>query len=108
MTVKIDGDTIQDMKTLRGQMSILFFVATNGLVVLPDFDSLHESFSYRKELVPKPTHHTHLQCNINFKHVDKLIANRLVNGASDEEIFGKQVVQTKEEIQDTMKSDSGT
>ena len=48
MTVKITGDIIQDMKTSHGQVSILFFVATNGLVVLPDFDSLHESFSYRK------------------------------------------------------------
>ena len=61
MTVKVDGDTIQDMKTLHGQVSILFFVATNGLAVISDFDSLHESFSYRKELFPKPTHHSYLQ-----------------------------------------------
>ena len=39
-TVKIDGDAIQDMKKLHGQVSIIFFVATNGLVILPNFESL--------------------------------------------------------------------
>ena len=43
MTVKIEGDTIQDMRTLHGQESILFFVAANGLVVLPNFDYIDES-----------------------------------------------------------------
>ena len=78
VVVKIDSDVIQDMKTLHGHASILFFVASNYSVVFPDFDSLDESLSYRKELVPKPTHPSCLQFNSRFEHVDKLLANRLV------------------------------
>ena len=96
--VKIDGDTIQDMKKFHRHAWILFFVATNDLVVLPDFDSPDESSSYRKELVSKTTHHSCLQHNSHFEHVDKLLANRLVNSASDENIVGKVTVQTKEVI----------
>ena len=107
-TVKINGDTIQDMKILHGHVPILFFVAANGLVVLPDFENLDESFSCRKELVPKPTDPSQIQCNRHFACIDKLSANRLVNGASNEDIVGKLAVQTKEEIQDMMKSDSRT
>ena len=86
----------------------MFFVVANGVLVLPDFDSLPESFSYRKELVPKPTYPSYLQCNRHLQHVDKLLANRLVNGASDEDIIGKLAAQTKEEVQYMMKSDSET
>ena len=52
MKVKIEGNAIQDMKMLHGQVSILFFVATISLVVLPDFDSINKSFFYLKESVP--------------------------------------------------------
>ena len=44
----------------------------------------------------------------SLQHVDKSLANRLVDGASDEDIIGKIAAQTKEEIQDVMKSDSRT
>ena len=40
--------------------------------------------------------------------MDKLLVNRLVNGASDEYFSGKIAVETKEKIQDMIKSDSGT
>ena len=75
----------------------MFFVGTNGLVVLPDFDSLDESFSYRKEIVPKLTYPSYLQYNRYFEHDDNLLANQLVNGASNKDINGKLAVQTKEE-----------
>ena len=87
-TVKIDGDAIQDMKMLPGQASMLFFVATNCLVVLTDFDSIYESFSCRKELVPRSTHPWHLQFNRHFECVDKLLDNRLINGANGEVVVG--------------------
>ena len=86
------------MKTFHGQVNILFFVATNGLVALHDFDCIDESFSYCKELVLMPTHPSCLHCNMHFKCIDKLLANRLVNGASNEKTVGKIAVQTKEEI----------
>ena len=74
--VKIDGETIQDAKTLNRHASILFFIATNGLAVLPDFDSLDDSFSHHKELVPKTTQPSCLQFNMQFKHIDKLLSNQ--------------------------------
>ena len=80
------------MQTLHVQVSILFFVATNGLVVLLDFETLDEPFSYRKELVPKPTHPSHIQCNRHFEYIDKCLSNRLVNGATNEDVVGKLVV----------------
>ena len=106
MTVKIDGDTIQDVITLNRNASMLFFIATNGLVVFPDFDSLDESFSHHKELVTKTTQPSCLQFNRQFEHIDKLLSNQLVKSAIDENIVGKLTVQTKEEMQDMMKSDN--
>ena len=85
---------------------MLFFIVTNGLVVTPDFDSLNESFSHHKELVPKTTHPSYLQFNRKFEHIDTLLSNQLVKSAIDENIARKLTVQTKEEMQDMMKSDS--
>ena len=86
------------MNMSYGQVSILLFVATNGLVVLPDFDSIDESFSCREELVPRLTHPSCLQWNRHFEHIFKLLANRLVSGANGEDVIGKLEAQTKEEI----------
>ena len=97
-TVKIDGDSTQHMRMLCGQVSILLFFATSGLALIPDFYSGDELFSRHKELVPRLTHHSFLQCNRHFECINKLLANRLVNGASDKDIVGELSVQPKKEI----------
>ena len=90
--VKIDGDTIQDVTSLNRHESMLFVIATNGLVVLPGFDSLNDSFSYHKELVPKTTHPLYLQFNSHLEHVDKLLSNQLLKSAIDENVAKKLTV----------------
>ena len=88
--------TQHKIKILRWLVSILFYVATNGLIVLPNFESIDEYFSYRKELVPTPTHPSHHLCNRQFEYIEKRLSNRLACGASDEDVVETLVIQTKE------------
>ena len=86
------------MKILHGQVPILFFVTTNGLVALLNVESIDESFSYSKELVLWPTRPSCYLHDRHFKHIDKLLANGVRSSASDEDVIGKMTTQTKEEI----------
>ena len=106
-TLEIEDDTIQDMKILHRQVPILFFITTNGLVVLLDFESADESLSYYKELILRPTHHSYYLCNRCFEYIDKLLANGLRSSAREEDVIRKMETQTKEEIKDMTKLDSG-
>ena len=47
-SLQIKGDTIQDMTLLYNNIVMLIFVATSGLVTLPDFDKLDENFTFLK------------------------------------------------------------
>lgn len=46
-------------------------------------------------------------CNRYFKHIDKLLANGLKSSSRDKNIIRKLATQTKKDIKDMMKLDSG-
>ena len=55
-----------------------------------------------------PTHPSYYMHNRHFECVDKLLANRLSNRASDGATIGKLAVQSKEDIEEMIKSESVT
>ena len=58
-TLNVQSDSIQSMTLLYSTVTMMVFVGTCGIAFLPDFDSIDESFEFRKELVPKPSHQDH-------------------------------------------------
>ena len=85
------------MKILYGQVPILFFVTTNGLVALLDVESIDDFFSYSKELVLWPTRPSCYLHDRHFKHIDKLLANGVRISESNKDVIGNLATQTKEE-----------
>lgn len=69
---------------------------TNSLVVIANFDSIDDSFLFRKELVPETTHTSHCVFNRKFDHAAKSLASALVSSASNKAITGKLAMQAKE------------
>ena len=61
-TPNIQNDSIQSVTLLYSTVTMMVFVRTYGTVTLLDFDSIDESFEFRKELVPKTSHQDHQEC----------------------------------------------
>ena len=68
------------MALLYSTATVMVFVGTCGIASLPDFDSIDESFEFRKELVPKPSHQDYQDHQACFTHcscMGKLLTNRI-------------------------------
>ena len=79
---------------------MMAFDGTYGIVFMPDFDSIDESFDFRNELVPKLSHPDHHACFSRCSCVEKLLANRISIGMENKEIASDDAKETKSIMDD--------
>ena len=75
--LKFLGDTMQDMTLFHSNVSLMVCVGTNGLVELPCFDDIDDTFSCKQFLVPQNSEQEHSTCKNNYDHLAILITSRL-------------------------------
>ena len=92
------GDTMQDMTLFHSNVSLTVCVGTNGLVELPHFDDIDETFSCKKFLVPQNSEQEHSTCKNNYDHLAILIASRLKNGLHDPTIISSKAKEAKSDL----------
>ena len=73
---------------------MMVFVGTHGIVSLPDFDNSDESFDFREELVPKPSHPCHRAYFAWCSYMDKMLANLINIGMCNEEAMSYNAKET--------------
>ena len=73
--LKMSGDSTQDMILLHSNVTLLVYVGTDGIVELPNFDNIDESFDYKHFLVPQSTEPEHQLCKRHYDYFAMLIAS---------------------------------
>ena len=68
---------MQSMALFYSTTTMMVFVGTHGIVSLPDFDYIDESFDFLNELATKPSHPDHHACFTRYSHMCKLLVNRM-------------------------------
>ena len=91
---------MQSMTLLYSTVTMMVFVGTYGIASLPDFDSIDESFDFRNELVPKPSHSDHHACFTRHSYMGKLLDNRINMGMENKETMSDNAKETKSIMDD--------
>lgn len=76
-------------------IALLIYDRTNGLVTIPDFENINESFSFRKELLSQPKHPSYNNCLQDYTYIDRLLANRLNLGLGNKDIISYDATKTR-------------
>ena len=93
--IRIENDVTQSMSLFYNNEELAMFVGSNGLVSLPKFEDIDESFNFKAYLVPPTNHYDYPRHVHHYECVDKLLSNRLRHGIGNNEIIYNEAKETK-------------
>ena len=85
--LKLAVDLTQEMMLLHSNVALLTCVGTDGIVEIPPFEDIEESFSHKRCLAPQTSAAEHHACKCHYDYFTMLMASRLKNGLQDSSIM---------------------